>query len=177
MKPYIVAFIGNKRVGTEGKVLKTLVSALEEQIVENVYRVRKLPVTFYCGGYGEFSYLAAKAIDILRERYPEFEAEKIFVTPYIAPSYSQTLDYMKEFYDGIVYPPLESVPAKFAIFRRNQWMIDECDLLVTYVRDKTGNTRKFVEYAIRKKKEILYVEEDGADFEPLSMQRRRWKKK
>lgn len=36
-------------------------------------------------------------------------------------------------YDETVYPPLETVPPRFAIVRRNEWMVRESDSVVAYV--------------------------------------------
>lgn len=156
MKPYIVAFIGNREVFESNAVLETLIAKLEKLFIEDNSLLKVRPV-FYCGGYGQFSQIASEAIDILRKRHPKFKSEKLFVTPYIVPSYQKTLDYMKAFYDGIIYPPLEKVPLRYAISRRNQWMIDKCDLLIAYMKDTCGNTRKCVNYAYRKKKFVLYI--------------------
>lgn len=129
---------------------------------------------FYCGGYGEFGQIASDAIDIFRKRHPDIQSEKLFVTPYLTPSYLKVNKYMKEFYDGIVYPPLENVPPKFAIARRNQWMIDRCDLLIAYMENTAGNTRKCVEYAISKQKTIVYADSgESAKLLNLSFRRSR----
>lgn len=158
MKPYIVAFIGNREVADSQSVLEKLLSTLEElfgaECSDSLFRY---PV-FYCGGYGAFSQIASDAIDIFRKRNPEIKSEKLFITPYVTPSYLKVNKYMKEFYDEIVYPPLENVPPKFAISRRNQWMIDRCNLLVAYMENPFGNTRKCVEYAVRKDKIVIFVD-------------------
>ena len=35
-------------------------------------------------------------------------------------------------YDSTLYPPLENVPYKFAISKRNEWMINESDLIIAF---------------------------------------------
>ena len=155
MKPYIFTFIGNKEVRDRQAVLNSLLKFLGEMcFIHSV--VMDYPI-FYCGGYGEFSQLVSEAIDIARKRYPYFESEKLLIIPYNTPAYLETLRYAKEYYDDIVYPPLENVPEELAISRRNQWMIDQCDILVVHMWNRVGNTRKCVEYAIRKDKVIYYI--------------------
>ena len=153
MKPYIIAFIGNRQVSDGQSVLKQLLSYFEMfGQYDNDYPV------FYCGGYGQFSQIVSDAIDLFRKRNPDIKSEKLFITPYITPSYLKTNNYMEEFYDGIIYPPLENVPPKYAITRRNQWMIDRCDLLIAYMENPLGNTRKCVEYAVRKGKGVVFID-------------------
>ena len=60
-----------------------------------------------------------------------------------------------EGYDETVYPPLESVPRRYAILRRNEWMIQRCDVLVAYVTHGWGGAARTLAYARKKKKTIL----------------------
>lgn len=165
MKPFIIAFIGNKEVQDSQAVLKKIFSILEELFGNEYCDVLSVYPVFYCGGYGQFSQIASDAIDLFRKRYPERKSKKLFITPYLSPSYLKTNEYMKEFYDEIVYPPLENVPHKFAISRRNQWMIDNCDTLFAYMENPCGNTRKCVEYAFRKYKDVVFF--DSGKWESL----------
>ena len=157
MTPYIIAFIGNREVYDKEIVLKRLLVLFEDLFGSGRGDVMSDFPVFYCGGYGSFSQIASDAIDIFRERHPEIESKKLFITPYITPRYLKVVEYMKEFYDEIVYPPLENVPSKFAISRRNQWMIDRCNLLCAYMENPCGNTRKCVDYAIRKDKNVYFA--------------------
>ena len=158
MKPYIIAFIGNKEVYDSETVLKKLLAEFEKLFGSGLSDVLSDFPVFYCGGYGRFSQIASEAIDTFRQRHPEIQSKKLFITPYLAPSYLKTNEYMREFYDEIIYPPLENVPLKFAISRRNQWMIDRCNLLIAYMENPCGNTRKCVEYAVRKDKIVIFVD-------------------
>ena len=58
-------------------------------------------------------------------------------------------------YDGTVYPPLESVPRRFAISRRNEWMVQESDTVVAYVTHGWGGAAKTLDYARRKNRRII----------------------
>ena len=60
-----------------------------------------------------------------------------------------------EGYDETVYPPLESVPRRYVILRRNEWMIQRCDVLVAYVTHGWGGAAKTLAYARKRKKTIL----------------------
>lgn len=58
-------------------------------------------------------------------------------------------------YDATVYPPLERVPRRYAIARRNQWMADEADVMVACVQHGWGGAAKALEYARKKGKEVV----------------------
>ena len=57
--------------------------------------------------------------------------------------------------DSSLYPPLESVPKKLAIVRRNRWMVDQADVVVRYVLHSWGGAATTLEYAKQKKKRII----------------------
>ena len=58
-------------------------------------------------------------------------------------------------YDSSIYPPLEGVPYKLAIIKRNEWMIDKADLIVAYVNTEYGGARRALTYARRRNKSII----------------------
>ena len=73
---------------------------------------------------------------------------------YLDKNYSK-LEFAKYNYDDVIFPPLESVPRKFAILKRNEWMVEEADLVIAYVMYSWGGAVKTLEYAKRKKKTII----------------------
>lgn len=82
------------------------------------------------------------------------EIELIFITPYLDKNYSK-LELAKYYYDDVIFPPIESVPRKFAILKRNEWMVKQVDLVIAYVKYSWGGAAKALEYAKRKKKRII----------------------
>lgn len=65
-------------------------------------------------------------------------------------------------YDETVYPPLENVPRRYAITRRNEYMADCADVIVAYVIHSFGGAYKTLCYAQRKKKRIIqYKQSNG----------------
>ena len=50
---------------------------------------------------------------------------------------------------------IETVPPRFAIEYRNKWMIDNSDVVVTYVTHDFGGAAKFKAMALRKKKTVI----------------------
>ena len=41
-------------------------------------------------------------------------------------------------YDESIYPPIENVPPKFAIAKRNEWMMTNADFIIVYVKYNRG---------------------------------------
>lgn len=55
-----------------------------------------------------------------------------------------------------VFPEgLESVPPKYAIARRNRWMLDISDYVVTYVTHRGGGAAQFMLLAQKKGKTVI----------------------
>ena len=118
-----------------------------------IKEIRKNPTCkFYLGGYGDFDSLCLRTLRELKTDFPDIEL--LFITPYLDKNYSK-LEFAKYHYDDVIFPPLESVPRKFAILKRNEWMVEEADLVIAYVMYSWGGAVKTLEYAKRKKKTII----------------------
>lgn len=113
----IVTFCGHSSMPNKPEVTLKM-----ETVLRNLFETNQ-DLLFYCGGYGEFDSLSASCVESIRKNYANVHCEKIFVTPYITEAYQEKNALMKAYYDDILYPPLETVPYKLAIIRRNEWMI------------------------------------------------------
>ena len=58
-------------------------------------------------------------------------------------------------YDGTTYPPLEKVPRRYAIVKRNEWMVHESDVVISGVTHNWGGAAKTLEFAQKKRKVIF----------------------
>lgn len=124
----------------------------ESESIKNflVEKIKACPnATFYLGGYGDFDNTVFELLKEIQKDFPKIEL--IFVSPYLDPSYAK-LSYAKEIYDDIIYPPIEKVPKKFAILKRNEWMVDQSDFVVSYVKYPWGGAGKTLDYAVKKHK-------------------------
>ena len=120
-----------------------------------IKEIRKNPTCkFYLGGYGDFDSLCLRTLRGLKKEFQDIEL--IFITPYIDKNYSK-LEFAKYHYDDVIFPPLESIPRKFAILKRNEWMVDSADLVIAYVKYSWGGAAKTLEYAKRKKVPIINI--------------------
>ena len=102
---------------------------------------------FYLGGYGSFDRAAASAVRGAKKAYPHIRST--LVMPYPDRKVDTSL------YDDTVYPPLETVPRRYAIVMRNRWMIDAADVVIADVEHDWGGAAEALEYAERKKKTVI----------------------
>ena len=103
--------------------------------------------TFYLGGYGAFDSLAAAAVRRQKAVYPHIMS--ILVLAYLNRETDVSL------YDGTTYPPLENVPPRYAIVRRNEWMVRESDVVISGVIHGWGGAERTLDYARRRQKIIF----------------------
>lgn len=133
-------FCGHKEISEPDKLQRWLVETVEALIQRGAD-------TFYLGGYGAFDRLAANVVWSKKRLYPSVQS--ILVLPYLDRAVDATD------YDSTIYPPLENVPRRFAISRRNEWMVDHSDVVVAYVIHEWGGAATTLRYAKRKHKEII----------------------
>lgn len=142
-----VTFCGHAQVA-QVEVVKAWLCAVTQRLIEQG------ATTFYLGGYGTFDSLAAAVLREQKKRYPQIEL--VLVLAYLDARKNTSA------YDNTVYPPLETVPRRFAISHRNRWMVDTSDVVVAYVLHDWGGAATTLRYAKRKKKEIIsYCKEGG----------------
>lgn len=136
----IVTFCGHKDCIVNDEIKNWLLEITEQLILDGAKK-------FYFGGYERFDVFSAQTINEHTKKHPNIE--RVLVIPYI------DRDYNKNLYDYSIYPDLETVPRKFAILKRNEWMVDNSDVVIAYVTHGWGGTAKTLEYAQKRKKKIL----------------------
>ena len=116
-------------------------------------------ITFYCGGYGAFDLHCASICRSLKELFSD--SSIVFVTPYITSSQQRRMKRLidEKLYDSIIFPPIENTPPRFAIIKRNEWIISQADLIIAYVGHAHGGAYKSLEYARKKNKLIINLAE------------------
>lgn len=145
----IVTFCGHRDFVETAEAENQLTMFLEKYARENVRLV------CYNGGYGNFDYFAAKCVQRLQERYSNIR--NCLILPYIDQTFLDRIEIFKNHFDETIYPPLETVPRKYAIIRRNEWMIDSTDIIIAYVKYSWGGAARTLEYAKRKKKTVIQI--------------------
>ena len=131
-------FIGHRE--TPDAVLPLLQEAVNRHI--ECYGVTE----FIVGHYGNFDYMATKAVIVAKQPHPE-------ITLSLLISYHPAERPIKtpKGFDNTYYPPgMEDVPRKLAIVRANRYMVDHVDFLIAYAWHPASNARELVEYAEKK---------------------------
>ena len=99
--------------------------------------------------------MAASVLRAQKKRYPQIEL--ILVLAYLNTGRNTSG------YDSTVYPPLETVPRRFAISHRNRWMVESADVVIAYVLHDWGGAATTLRCAKQKKKQIIsYRDEMGS---------------
>lgn len=133
--------------------LRKITNPLKEVLVDLIEN--KGVKNFYVGNQGHFDYGVFLALKELKEIYPHINHS--IALAYVPKEKSEydTLDYSICFVpDGV-----EKSPLKFAIDRRNRWMIKNSNYVVTCVRSIIGGAAKYKELAEKKGKTVINIAE------------------
>lgn len=113
---------------------------------------------FLIGNYGDFDSIAAAVCLALKKQYPHIQVD--LVLPYYRPHLD---DYDKERYarfDSVITPGLEDTPHRYRITKANEYMVDQADTVIAYVK-YDGGAAKTLAYAKRHKKQIINLATEG----------------
>ena len=140
----IVTFCGHRDIRDYDRLQIWLTQCIEQLILEGA-------TEFYLGGYGSFDSMAKAVVWELKKNYPMIRS--ILILPYLDKRQETSQ------YDESIYPPLETVPKRYCILRRNEWMVQKADIVVAYVYHNWGGAATMLEYARRKKKRIIQYDQ------------------
>ncbi|MBR2013579.1 MAG: DUF1273 family protein [Clostridia bacterium] len=142
-----VTFLGHKNAPIakiKNKAYASLVELIEKDGANQ----------FYVGNQGSFDLMVYDILKELKIQYPRIQYNVVFA---YFPEESERGRIDEE---HTIYPEgFETVPRKFAIDRRNHWMIEQSDIVVTFVERPFGGAAKFKEIARRKKKRVIELSE------------------
>lgn len=139
----VISFFGHKNTQLSTIQYEYLRNNLEKVIQSNEKCV------FFLGGYGNFDTLCLNLLKKLKKSYPYIEL--VFITPYLRENYEK-LKTARDIYDDIIYPPIETTPLRFAISKRNEWIVSSSNLIYTYISHDFGGA--YHAYVQAKKKNI-----------------------
>lgn len=149
MELYRVSFIGHREVTDFTSVKKQIYSIVCELITTKEY------VEFYVGRNGEYDLLVASVIKRAKRDFGEHNSALILVIPYPIAD----IEAYENYYDEIIYPgELYNAHYKSAITKRNEWLVENSDMLVAYVIRNHGGAAHCLNYAIKHKVEIKRIE-------------------
>ena len=135
-----VTFFGHK--DTPKEIEPTLRTTLVD-LIEN-----KNVTVFYVGNNGNFDTIVRRQLENLSQTY--------LITYNVVLAYLPTKKSEYDDFTNTIYPEgIETVPKRFAISYRNKWMIEQADIVVTYVTHSFGGAAQFKELAERQGKTVI----------------------
>ena len=141
----IVTFCGHRDAFDETRVGAELADIVATLVAQGAD-------TFYLGGYGRFDTLAALAVR--RVQTGGAGLRSVVVLPYPDRRVDASL------YNESIYPALEGVPRRLAILKRNEWMVEQADIVVAHVTRGWGGAAQMLDYAIRCGKTVYRIGEE-----------------
>lgn len=107
---------------------------------------------FYVGNNGNFDTMVRRQLENLSQTYP--------ITYNVVLAYLPTKKSEYDDFTNTLLPEgIESVPKRFAISWRNKWMIQQSDIVVTYVARTYGGAWQFKAMAERQGKKAIELSE------------------
>ena len=139
-----VTFFGHK--DTPKEIEPTLRTTLID-LIEN-----KNVTVFYVGNNGNFDIMVHRQLEDLSHTYP--------ITYNVVLAYLPTKKSEYDDYTNTILPEgIETAPKRFAISYRNKWMIQQSDVVVTYVTHSFGGAAQFKEMAEKQGKTVIELSE------------------
>ncbi len=139
----IVTFLGHRDAPSE------IQPHLERQLTDLIEDYNA--TCFYVGNNGNFDRLVQYTLQNLSVRYSQISF--FIVLAYLPTNHCASLSSCEI---PTIFPEgLEFSHPKYAIAKRNHWMIDHSDCVVAYVSHNFGGASQFLRLAERKKKLIF----------------------
>lgn len=107
---------------------------------------------FYVGNHGDFDRIVLSVLRELKKEYTDID-------------YAVVLAYLPEkrvfpdmdFSETVFPEGMENTPKKFAISRRNKWMINNSDYVITYITHSWGGAAQFAKLAVKHGKRVINI--------------------
>lgn len=145
MKNKICCGFGHREIFTH---LPELKAVLEDLIVNEHI------TGFMIGDIGEFDREFASSVRSLKSKYSHIEL--YLIKPYFSNKLNTYQDYYECMFDSVIIPP-EVVGAhyKSAITKTNKWMVDNSDVIVSYIFRDFGGAYNAIKYAAKLNKRVI----------------------
>ena len=139
-----VTFFGHKDAPA------SIVPLLEETI-RNLIEKQNAD-TFYVGNHGNFDFYVARLLKKVKEEFSHIRYA--IVLAYMPQKTDSTYSYI-DYADTVLPEDVATGIPKFAICRRNDWMLRKSDAVVAYVTHSFGGAAQYRQKAIRQKKTVI----------------------
>ena len=145
MKIYRVSFFGHRALTSVRETEDKIERLAKELMQKNDF------VEFYVGRNGDYDIYAASAVKRAQKAIGSQNSALVLVLPYAV----KDVEYYKDFYDEVILPLGCDTHFKNAISKRNEWMIENSDLVVAFVQKKYGGAHSALRYAEKQGVEII----------------------
>ena len=143
---YTVCFFGHRNIRDLRRIDEKLIPILTDLIRTKPYLV------FAVGRNGEFDEYVASVIKRVQKEWGKDNSSLTLVLPYTVSD----LAYYEKYYDDIIIPDhLHGTHPKSAITMRNQWMVEQADLVIVNVEKMQGGAYAAMKYAERQAKKAI----------------------
>lgn len=136
---------------------RTVLGNIDDELYCMVCKIIEMGCNvFYTGHMGDFDRIFTSCVRKAKKNYPNRKIKLICVKPYLTKELNENKQYYYELYDDIIIPEeLSGVYYKNAITKRNQWMIDKSDIVLTYTIINGGGAAASKQYALRHNKLLI----------------------
>ena len=150
-----VAFIGHRKIEKTEEVRQRIIDTVSELINEGAD-------TFLFGSRSQFDEICYEVLTEIQKTYPQIRRVEVRASnEYLHQMY---IDITLKYYEETIFPKSVSGAGYRSYIKRNEAMVDMCDVLVIYYdvnykptsKTKSG-TKISVEYARKKNKRIINV--------------------
>ena len=142
----VVGFAGH-RLSHENIGIKERLKKQIECLIKNGY------TTFFDGNKGVFDDLCLDILRELKEKYPRIEIIRVLSSYHFISG-----NELPKNIDSTVFPELEGVYFKQLITKRNEWIVENSDIIVCHIVNTfRSGAYNMVRYAEKLNKLIIYL--------------------
>ena len=110
---------------------------------------------FLVGSKGNFDRMIYAKLKKLQKKYPQIKVKIVLA------HMPGTARERENFSDTVLPEEIAVSHPRYAINKRNEWMISRADTVVTYVQGVTGGAAKYKQYAEKKGKTVINLADLG----------------
>ena len=145
----IVTFIGDADYIEQDGHREQIVSVLEEHVGDRISQI-------FFDGVGHFDLFGLICGREFQKTHPN--TALTVVTPYFGVKLDpKQIALYQTLYDHILNPPLEPLAQEEALYARSKWILDQTDLVISYLHRQDGNAYKALCYAQQQGKTVVQL--------------------
>lgn len=139
----------------------------DNKLIDAVFSLpREGCTTFYCGMAMGFDIIAAEAVVLLKKSLKDQKIKLVCVIPFRGQAQKYTEEWRKRFNEVLCCADeimcLSDDYYRGCFQKRNEYMIDRSDIVITWFDGKKGGTANTLKYAEKKQKRIVNLFEEGS---------------